>query len=285
MEIRKAQELGLCLGIRRAIKLLEEAVDKYGEVETLGPIAHNQQLVQQLAGAGIKMVNKLDQVQGKVLAIPTHGVSPEVLAEAKARTTHIIDATCPIVHKAQNAAKELAEAGFYVLIFGEATHSEVKGLLGWANARGMATLDIEQIITAEGAKEFVLPHRVGVISQTTQRHSAFVGFVTELITAFAPQLKELRIVNTLCRATQRRQEAAIKLAGRSDLMIVVGGRSSANTRFLAEICSRIVETHLVEAAAEVDESWLAGKHCVGITAGASTPNEAIDEVIARLKPL
>ena len=285
MEIEKAQELGLCFGIRRAVKLLKEAVNKNGEIETLGPIAHNQQLVRELAEAGIKMVDDLDQVQGKVLAIPTHGVSSEVLSEIEARKIRIIDTTCPIVHKAQNAAKELAEAGFYVLIFGEARHSEVKGLLGWANARGMATLDVKQIIIAEEAKQSLSPYRVGVISQTTQSHSAFVEFITQLISIFAPKLKEVHIVNTLCRATQRRQEAAIKLAKRNELIIVVGGHNSANTRHLAEACSPIVETHLVERAAEIDSSWLAGKHCVGITAGASTPNEAIDEVIAKLKSL
>jgi 4-hydroxy-3-methylbut-2-enyl diphosphate reductase len=285
MEIEKAQELGLCFGIRRAVKLLKEAVNKYGQIETLGPVAHNQQLVQELSEAGIKMANDLDQVQGKILAIPTHGVSPKVLSDIKARKIRIIDTTCPIVHKAQNVAKELAEAGFYVLIFGEAKHSEVKGLLGWANDRGMATLDVKQIVITEEARQSLSPYHVGIISQTTQSHSAFVEFTTQLISTFAPKLEEVHIVNTLCGATRRRQEAAIKLARRNELIIVVGGHNSANTRHLAEACSPIVETHLVENSTEVDSSWLAGKHCIGITAGASTPNEAIDEVIAKLKPL
>jgi 4-hydroxy-3-methylbut-2-enyl diphosphate reductase len=283
MEIEKAQELGLCFGIKRAIKLLREAVNKYGEIETLGPIAHNQQLVQELAEAGIRMVDALGQVQGEILAIPTHGVSPEVLAEIEAHKIHIIDTTCPIVHKAQNAAKELAKAGFDVLIFGDAMHSEVEGLLGWANGKGTAALDVKQIVIASETKQLLLSHRVGVISQTTQSHSAFVEFITQLIITFAPRLEEMRVVNTLCRATQRRQEAAIELAKRTELMIVIGGLNSANTKRLAEACSPIVETHLVGRVAEVDGSWLTGKNYVGITAGASTPNKAIDEVIAKLK--
>lgn len=285
MEIEKAQGLGLCFGIKRAIKLLKEAVNKYGAIETLGPVAHNQQVVQELSEAGIKMANDLDQVQGKILAIPTHGVSPKVLSDIKAREIHVIDTTCPIVHKAQGAAKELAEAGFYVLIFGEAKHSEVKGLLGWANDRGIAVRDVKQIVAAEEGKRSLSSYHLGVISQTTQSHSAFVEFTIQLISTFAPRLKEIRIVNTLCQATQQRQEATIKLAKRTELMIVVGGHNSANTQRLAEACSPIVETHLVESSTEVDSSWLAGKHRIGITAGASTPDEAIDEVIAKLESL
>jgi 4-hydroxy-3-methylbut-2-enyl diphosphate reductase len=145
MRIEKAEKLGLCFGVRQAVKLLKEAANKYGEIETLGPLAHNRLLVETLTNLGIKPINNLDQTQGKTLAITTHGTSPAILSEIKARHIHIIDTTCPIVRKAQNTAKELAEAGFDVIIFGEAEHSEVKGLLGWTGDKGIAALNVKQL--------------------------------------------------------------------------------------------------------------------------------------------
>ena len=295
MEIEKAGELGLCFGVKRAIKLLKRAASKYGRIETLGPVAHNRQLVQGLAKLGIKPVDELGQVQGEMLAITTHGVSPTVLAEIEARHIHIIDTTCPIIHKAQIAAKKLAEADFDVIIFGEAGHSEVKGLLGWANSKGVAALDVKQIDTSTllATRKRSNLYRLGVISQSTQSQSAFVEFITQLMAAsfsvIASEAKqsprELRIINTLCQTMQRRQEAAIKLARKTQLMIVVGGHDSANAKHLVESCSPIVEAHLVEGASEVDDSWLIGKYHIGITAGTSTPNEAIEGVVTKLKSL
>jgi len=299
MEIERSPELGLCFGVRRAIKLLKEATGKYDKIETLGPIAHNQQLVQELAEIGIRPVDELEQVKGKILAIPTHGVSLSVLGEIEARHVHIIDTTCPIVSKAQNTVKELTEAGFDVIIFGEAEHTEVKGLLGWAKNKGTAALDVKQIAMSSlllPAKTLTINeleerkhqnnlHRLGVISQTTQSWPAFVEFSRQLMAALPAKVEELRIINTLCQATQRRREAAIELAKKIQLMIVVGGHNSANTRRLVEACSPIVETYLVERAREVDSSWLVGKQRIGITAGASTPDEAIEEVVAKLKSL
>ena len=287
MEIEKAGKLGLCFGVKRAIKLLKGATSKYGEIETLGPVAHNRQLVQGLAKLGIKPVDELGQVQGKILAITTHGVSPMMLAEIEARHTHIIDTTCPIIHKAQNAAKKLAEADFDVIIFGEAGHAEVKGLLGWANSKGVAALGVKQIDTSSllATRRRNNLYRLGIISQTTQSQSAFVEFITQLMAALPPKVEELHIINTLCQTMQRRQEAAIKLARKTQLMIVVGGHDSANAKHLVESCSPIVEAHLVEGASEVDDSWLIGKYHIGITAGTSTPNEAIEGVVTKLKSL
>lgn len=272
--------MGLCFGVRRAIKLLKEAANKYGEIETLGPVAHNRQLVEALANLGVKPINHLDQAQGKILAITTHGASPAVLSEVRARHIHIIDTTCPIVRKAQNAAKELAEAGFDVFIFGDAKHSEVKGILDWAGDKGIAALNMRQIDWAGRSLS-----RVGVISQTTQTQSAFIKFTRQLIGKVGPEIEEMRLINTLCKVTQGQQEAALKLARKSQLIIVIGGSNSANARHLVEICSPLVETHLVETADEVDSSWLAGKHHIGITAGASTPDEAVEELIDKLRSL
>jgi 4-hydroxy-3-methylbut-2-enyl diphosphate reductase len=280
IKIEKAEKLGLCFGVRQAIKLLKEAANKYGEIETLGPVAHNRLLVEALANLGIKPINRLDYAQGKILAITTHGTSPAMLAEIKARHIHIIDTTCPIVRKAQNTAKELAEAGFDVIIFGDTGHSEVKGLLGWTGDKGIAALNIKQIDNLGKS-----PPRLGIISQTTQTQSAFIKFIRQLVGMVGPGIEEMRLANTLCKVTQGQQEAAMRLAHRSQLMIVMGGTNSANTKHLVEICSPLVETHLVETAEEVDDSWLVGKHHIGITAGASTPDEAVEELIAKLRSL
>ena len=280
MKIEKAKKLGLCFGVRRAIKLLKQAVNQYGEIETLGPVAHNRRLVEALANLRIKPINQLDQAQGRILAITTHGVSPAILSEVKARQMHIIDTTCPIVRKAQNTAKGLAEAGFDVIIFGDTQHSEVKGLLGWTGDKGIAALDVAQISTLKKSLS-----RLGIISQTTQTQVAFIEFIRQLMNMVGPEIEEMRVVNTLCKVTQRQQEAALELARKTQLMIVVGGSNSANTRHLAEICSPLVETHLVETADEVDTSWLVNKQHIGVTAGASTPDEAVEELIAKLRSL
>lgn len=292
VKIEVAREIGLCFGIRRAITLLTEAASKYGKVEILGPVAHNQRLVQQLHKAGVNMIASLEETTGKVVAIPTHGVSPDTVSQMEARKLHIIDATCPIVKRAQLAAAKLARADFTIIIFGEEEHSEVKGLLGWAQGKGMAALSTKQIIVptqgnviASEAKQSLPLSRLGVISQTTQSKASFTGFTSHLVTTFMPKTTEIRIINTLCQAIQARLETATKLARKSQLIIVIGGHNSANTKRLAESCSSIVETHLVETAEEIAQSWLDGKHRIGITAGASTPDEAIQEVIAKLNSL
>jgi len=280
MKIEKARGLGLCSGVKRAIKLLEDASNKYGEIETLGPVAHNRQLVDELAQKGVRVIEELEQIQGKLVVITTHGASPEILSKINARHIDIIDTTCSIVRGAQNAAKRLAEAGFDVIVFGEPEHSEVKGLLGWAGGKGIATISVEEINLSQR-----LLHRLGIISQTTQSQSAFIEFTKRVIATFGSEIKEMHIIKTLCKETQRRQEAAVSLAQRSQLMIVIGGYDSANTRRLAEVCSSVVETHLVESANEIDGSWFVGKHRIGVTAGASTPDEAIRELTTKLESL
>ncbi len=292
MEVEEACGLGLCFGVRRATEILKREAITYGEIETLGPLAHNQQLMQGLVEVGVTAVDCLEQIRGNIVAIPTHGASPEILSQLKARHIHIIDTTCPIVQQAQNAAEELAIAGFEVIVFGDAGHSEVKGLLGWTRGSGMVISDIEQVTACLklSAKDKGF-RRLGVISQTTQTWPVFCNFIKQLMGKFTTWdsdnskhvLKELRVINTLCTATQERQRAARELAQRSQLMIVVGGYDSANTIRLTEICSPIVETYQVERADEVDSCWITGKQHIGITAGASTPDEIIRDVVKRLK--
>jgi len=280
MQIEKTKEIGFCFGVKRALDLLEKAVRDYGEVETLGSVVHNQQVINNFSKLGVKVVGNLDQLKGGVVVIPSHGVPPGVIEELKARRFGIIDTTCSVVRKVQMAAKELSDEGFEVIVFGDPDHSEVKGVLGWAGGRGLATLDTEGVPNLGK-----LPHRLGFLSQTTGNPDHFVLCVNNFISSFLPQIKELRIINTICAVTRRRQAAALQLAKKVNLMIVVGGRNSANTRCLAEISSKSTETHHVETAAEIEEGWLKGKSRIGVTSGTSTSAQTIQEVMLKLEEI
>lgn len=276
MEIEKAAELGFCTGVRRAINILDRAGRELGPLSTLGPVVHNQQVMESLARRGISVAQGVDHIPGDIVAISSHGVSPQLVERLRERGLRIVDTTCPFVRRAQAAARRLASAGFFVILFGEGSHPEVEGVLGWAGGRGLATLDVPRL---EGAQR-----RVGILSQTTQSFAGFTRFVADFLDSNLSTLSELRIINTICDATRKRQRSALELAKRVDLMLVVGGHDSANTHRLAEICTATgVDTHLIERAVEIDPLWLRDRHRIGVTAGASTPDQAVEEVMARLE--
>jgi 4-hydroxy-3-methylbut-2-enyl diphosphate reductase len=278
MEIEKAADLGFCFGVRRAIELVEKAAQEQGPLQTLGPIVHNPQVVEALKTKGIRVAAGLHDVDSEIVAIASHGIAPQVVDMLKSRGVKVIDATCPLVQRAQRAARRLAQAGFYVLVFGDSAHAEVQGIIGWAGDNALATL--------EAPKLERLPRWVGILSQTTQSRSRFALFLQQVITSGMASLSELRIVNTICEVATKRQQAALELARRVDLMLVIGGRHSANTRHLAESCVAAgVETHHLETAAELDPAWLVNRRRIGVTAGASTPDQIIDEVIMRLEEM
>lgn len=278
MKIEKAKELGFCSGVRRAVKLLEEAAQAYGEVETLGAVVHNRQVVENLSQIGVRVVESLEQVQGKVVAIPSHGMARSTIEEIKERGFQIVDTTCPRVRKVQRRVEELAKGGFGIILFGDAYHSEVRGMLNRAEGKGVATLDSEIAWNYDKSLR-----RLAILSQTTQEPAHFAQFASQLVAFLTPQVDEVCIVNTICDATRKRQEAALELARRVDLVIVIGGYDSSNTQRLAEVCASTgVETHHIEAAGEVREGWLKKQH-IGITAGASTPDQVIQEVILKIE--
>jgi 4-hydroxy-3-methylbut-2-enyl diphosphate reductase len=276
MEIEKASEMGFCFGVRRAIELVDRAARDKGPLQTLGPLVHNKQVVHNLAQVGIEAVSNLEEVKKRIVAIPSHGVSPEVMKQIKARGFEVVDATCPYVRKVQIAAQKLSRDDFYVLVFGDASHPEVKAVLGWAGEKASAVLEVPDSAN--------LPKRIGIVCQTTQNQSRFADFVAGIISAENSKYSELRIINTICDATRKRQSAALELVKNTDLIIVVGGRDSSNTRRLAEICEAAsAVTHHIENEGEINPSWLRGKRRIGVTAGASTPDEIIEQVIAKLK--
>jgi 4-hydroxy-3-methylbut-2-enyl diphosphate reductase len=280
VKIEKTEEIGFCFGVKRAIDMLEKVVAGRGGVETLGAVVHNQQVLHRLAEIGVRVAKSVDDIRGDTVAISSHGVAPEVGEQLKARNIGIIDTTCPFVNRLQNAARRLAQSGFFIVIYGDAGHTEVKGVLGWAEGKGLATLDEKDIF-----KLSPLPRRLGVLSQTTQIPAHFVEFVKRLIDGAFARDSEMRIIDTICHDIRKRQAQALELAGRVDLMLVIGGKGSANTNRLAELCSAVTETHLIETAAEIDPAWFEGNQTIGVTSGASTAEATIDEVLARLKTL
>jgi len=280
IRIEKAAEIGLCFGVKRAIEILEKAAREHGGVETLGAVAHNQQVLNRLAEQGVRVTETVDGIRGDTVVISAHGISPKVEAEIKGRGIKIIDTTCPFVHRAQSAAGKLARSGCFVIIYGDAGHPEVKGVLGWADGKGAAMTE-----GASVARLDPLPHQLGVLSQTTQAPENFSRFVSELKSNLPTTAPRLRVVDTICREIKRRQKVALELAEKVDLMLVIGSPTSANTNYLVQLCSPVCETHLVETADDIQPSWLEGRPRIGITAGASTAEQTIDEVMARLKAL
>jgi 4-hydroxy-3-methylbut-2-enyl diphosphate reductase len=258
--VEKASKTGFCFGVRRAINLLEKVACERGGVETLGAVVHNQQVLQRLSEIGVRVVNNVDDIKGDTVVTSSHGVSPDLKDKIRARHINVISTTCPFVRRAQVAARRLAESGFFVIVYGNAQHPEVKGILGWAKGQGLATMDAEPVTTLEP-----LPRRLGILSQTTQVPTYFVEFVKKLIDIALIKDAEIRIIDTICHDIRERQATALELARRADLMLVVGGRSSANTNRLAELCSQVTETHLIETAEDTQPAWVQGKAHIGIT--------------------
>ena len=280
LRIEKAGEIGFCLGVKRAINILEKVARERDGVETLGPVVHNQQVLQTLAEIGIRVAKGVEDIQGDAVVISAHGVSPQVEAELRTRHIDIIDTTCPFVSRLQITAQKLAKAGFFIVIYGDHNHTEVKAALGWANNQGIAALDDKFI-----AKLNKLPRRIGILSQTTQVPVRFTVFIKQLIDSAFTRDSEIRIIDTICHDIRERQAAALELAKKVDLMLVIGDRNSANTNRLAELCSTATKTHLVETAADIQPSWLSVQSYIGITAGTSTSEHTIDEVTTKLEEL
>ncbi len=272
IEIVKAENAGYCYGVERALRLVEESLKKSPKpFYSLGPLIHNPQVVKELRKKGIKDVNSLDEIDCGTVIIRSHGVKPSVFEIAKKKGLNIIDATCPFVRKAQLVAAQLNEEGYKVVIIGEKTHPEVEGILAYAGNNAFVIETSREI----SKKKFADATRIGVVVQTTQCLEKLKRSVGKLLTFTL----ELKVFNTICSATRKRQESARKLASQTDLVIVIGGKNSANTTRLFQICRRInPATYHIESPTEIQKSWFKRAKKVGITAGASTPNYLINEV-------
>lgn len=278
MRVIRAENAGACYGVQRALKLALEASEDGDGASTLGPLIHNPQVVADLAARGVVAISDAAEASCGSIIIRSHGVTPEVRRSVEVRGLPIIDATCPHVYRAQKAAAMLAERIGCVVVVGEAGHPEVEGLVAYAREAG------GEVFVAQCAADVPqsLPDHVGVVVQTTQTREALEDVAGAIMgQGITPEIKD-----TVCFATKQRQEAAAALAAQVDAIVVIGGRNSANTTHLADICrEHCRSTHHIESAAEIDPDWFAGCESVGVTAGASTPDDQIDAVIGALEKL
>jgi len=242
-------------------------------VYTLGPLIHNPQEVERLEELGIKTISDLSQIERGTLIVPSHGLPESVLRKMEKMGLGLIDATCPIVKRAQLLARRLSEKGYHVVIVGQKTHPEVVSLISFANGKASIVRtprDVEKVRTNK---------KIGLISQTTQSVENFQKIVRRLGT----KTKDYKIYDTICRETSERQNEARDLARKSDVMVVIGGKNSANTTVLYRICKKLTCAYHVESAEELTPDWFLKKEKVGITAGTSTPNWVIRNVVKSLR--
>jgi len=275
MEVIVADNAGFCFGVKRAIKMANDTIDQApAGVKALGPLIHNPQVVSAFQRRGLTVVSELEEVEPEsTVIIRSHGVGPEVKDDAVRRGLKIVDTTCPFVTKAQQYASKLIEENYKVVMIGDLNHPEVIGVVAHT---GNKAIVLNTVAEAEALK--FIP-RMGVVFQTT--HS--IAHVQEVVGALLKRGKEVRVFNTLCGATTAMQKTAVELAPDVEAMVIVGGRQSANTAQLAEVCRRVnPHVYQVESAAEVREDWFTGLRRIGVSAGASTPDEVIAEVVERI---
>ena len=275
MEVIVADNAGFCFGVKRAIKMANEAMDKDpGSVTALGPLIHNPQVVASFRNRGLEVVSELEQVdEGSTVIIRSHGVGPEVKAGAETRGLKVVDTTCPFVTKAQQYAAKLVDENYKVVMIGDQHHPEVIGVV--AHTQNQAIV-LDTVAEAEKLK--FIP-RMGVVFQTTHA----IGHVQEIVGALLKRGKEVRVFNTLCGATTSMQKTAVELAPSVEAMVIIGGRQSANTAQLAEVCRKVnPHVYQIESAEEIVPEWFQGMRQIGVSAGASTPDEVIAEVVDRL---
>lgn len=277
IDIEVARYAGVCYGVERALGMAEKAADEARKpVNTLGPLIHNPLVVNDLESIGVSTASSVSEVEEGTLIIRAHGVVPSVVEDARARGLDVLDATCPYVKKVHNAAERLVREGYQLIVVGESGHPEVEGIMGHAG-------DDAHVVSVPGDLDAIdLSRKVGVVVQTTQTPGALADVVAEL----SKRTMDLRVINTICSATQERQDSAVELARRVDAMIVVGGKNSGNTRRLAEICTAACpKTHHIEDASEIEAAWFDGASHIGVTAGASTPASHIERALVRMRSL
>jgi len=273
MRILRAAHLGMCFGVRDAIALALEHADA-GPLTVLGDLVHNPTVLSALDAKGIVVAKDVADVTTPTVMVTAHGASERTLARTRALGLSVVEATCPLVHVAHRAVAALARDGYHVVIVGQRDHVEVRGLTGDLD-RFDVVLDEADVLSLEAHP------RLGVAAQTTQPVEK-VRHLVDLIRTRFPQ-SEVRFLDTVCKPTKDRQTAAIEMSRQSDVVIVVGGRSSNNTRELVTTCGRYcARVHHVQTDADVRDEWFDGANVVGLTAGTSTPDSVIDEVESRL---
>jgi len=274
MKVVVAEKCGFCHGVRDAINMAEKVLTREKDVYSLGPIIHNRDEVQRLAKAGLRTVDRVEEIESGTVIIRSHGAAPEQIAKLKEKDLSIVDATCGLVKRLQRIARQLEKDGYKVVIVGDENHPEMQAVVDCGK---------EIVVIANESDLHGLPKNcaLGVVCQTTESPDHF----GKMLAAVArDNFSELKVVNTLCREAIKRQESAVQLCKQVDIMFVLGGLESANTHRLAELCKRHnSETFHLENWNGLDKDVLVGKNIAGVTAGASTPEWVIDEFVRNLE--
>lgn len=287
-----ADVLGYCWGVRRAVDLIQEAASPDSRIAPIGDIIHNPQVVERLLAQGVEgaaSVEDASQQGFKRVAITAHGMGPHLAVEAAERNLELVDTTCPLVTKVQRLAQKLVRQGYYLVVYGDSYHPEVKSVLGWAaTSKSVAAKKIVDLpwnaprgSTRDGA--ITPPRKVALVSQTTKNIDELMKFSAELQAMVMPDGGEFRLCNTICEPTTERQNALKRLVTQVDVVLAIGGRKSSNTARLAEVGNVMgVPSYHIERLEDIDPAWLTDATNVGVTAGASTPDDVIASVVEHL---
>ncbi|WP_169974258.1 MULTISPECIES: 4-hydroxy-3-methylbut-2-enyl diphosphate reductase [unclassified Campylobacter] len=272
MKIELASSYGFCFGVKRAIKIAENAKD----AATIGPLIHNNEEINRLKiNFNVKTLEGISEItEEKKAIIRTHGITKNDLSKLKNSDIKIIDATCPFVTKPQQICEKMSKEGYDIVIFGDENHPEVKGVKSYAEGKVYVVLDESELDNIK------LSQKVAVVSQTTRKVEKFMQIVNYLML----KTKEVRVFNTICNATLENQEAVKELAERADVMIIIGGKNSSNTKQLYLISKNFCnDSYLIENESELNEEWFRNKNHCGVSAGASTPDWIIQNVIKKIE--
>ncbi|CDB89907.1 MAG: 4-hydroxy-3-methylbut-2-enyl diphosphate reductase [Christensenellales bacterium] len=273
-EVTTAKSAGFCFGVKRAVDMVYDEAKKGERVYTLGPIIHNQQVVEDLEKKGVKVIDSVNDINNgydATVIIRSHGVPEKVIKALREKNVNIVDATCPFVLKIHKIVKEASQNGKTIIIIGSDNHPEVEGIKGWCVNEPVVLESVEEAenYTVDGAKKLC------VVSQTTFNYKKF----KDIVDILSKKSYDIDVMNTICNATEERQTEAGTIARQSDAMLVIGGKHSSNTQKLYEICRKECEnTYFIQTLDDLDLKQLQSFRSVGITAGASTPNNIIKEV-------
>ena len=273
-EVTTAKSAGFCFGVKRAVDMVYDEAKKGERVYTLGPIIHNQQVVEDLEKKGVKVIDSVNDINNgydATVIIRTHGVPEKVIKALREKNVNIVDATCPFVLKIHKIVKEASQNGKTIIIIGSDNHPKVEGIKGWCVNEPVVLESVEEAenYTVDGAKKLC------VVSQTTFNYKKF----KDIVDILSKKSYDIDVMNTICNATEERQTEAGTIARQSDAMLVIGGKHSSNTQKLYEICRKECEnTYFIQTLDDLDLKQLQSFRSVGITAGASTPNNIIKEV-------
>ena len=276
MRIIRATHLGMCFGVRDAIALALASAEA-GPLTILGDLVHNPTVLSALEAKGIVVTQDVAHVRTPTLMVTAHGTSESTLARTRALGLKVVEATCPLVHVAHRAVAALVRDGYHVVIIGQRDHVEVRGLTGDLD-------DFDVVLDEEGVLALEEHPRIGIAAQTTQSIEKVRRLAASIQRRFPRS--DVRLVDTVCKPTKERQDAAVELARASDVVIVVGGETSNNTRELVKTCARYcARVHHVQTDADVRPEWFDAANVVGLTAGTSTPDEVIDRVEAQIEAM